>query len=149
MFACRLYYYFSFIIITFLWPNFLEAQKKIDAFEVALTTIKKNIQCCSVAFPGAKSNKATTVMIFRTGETTIVYSNNRPPVSFNLFDLYKDAETPQGIYYKPGTKTIVFNIGEFNKQAIRLNTNSKANETYHHFLSIIQLYKEENTRVNK
>lgn len=88
-------------------------------------------------------------MIFRTGEMTIVYGNNRSPVSFNLFDLYKDVEAPYGIYYKPGTKTIVFNIGEFNKQAIRLNTNSKANETYHQFLSIIQLGKEANARVNK
>jgi hypothetical protein len=149
MFVSRLYCYFSFIIITFLWSDFSVAQKKTDAFEVAVTTIKKNIKCCSVAFPGNKSNKATTVMIFRTGEMTIVYSNNRPPVSFNLFELYKDVEAPKGIYYKPGTKTIVFNIGEFNKQAIRLNTNSIALETYHQFLSIIQLGKETNARVSK
>lgn len=149
MFASRLYCYLNLIIITLLWSDFSLAQKKSDAFEVAVTTIKKNIQCCSVAFQGNKSNRATTVMIFRTGEMTIVYSNSRPPVSFNLFELYKDTEAPKGIYHKPGTKTIVFNIGEFHKQAIRFNTNSRANETYHQFLSIIQLGKETNTTVNK
>lgn len=138
MFLSRLYRYFSLIMIIFLWADLSLAQKNSKAFEAAVTTIKKNIQCCSVAFSGNKSNKVTTVLISKNGEITIVYSHNRPPVSFNLFELYKHTKALQGIYYKQGSKIIVFNIEEFHAEVIRFNTASKANNTYKQFLSIIQ-----------
>lgn len=143
MFTNRKHRYFILITVAFLYSDFLLAQQRGGSFEIAIATIKKNVQCCSVAFSNDKSNKATTVLIFENAEMTIVYNNNRPPVSFNLLALYKDTQSSQGIDYKRGTKTIVFNISEFNAQAIRFNTASKANETFHQLLYIINSVSKE------
>lgn len=133
----RLYRYFSLITIFFLWSVKSIAQKKYDTFETAVSAIKKNIQCCSAVFPGNSSVKATIVMIFSGGEMTIVYNNGRVPVSFNLFELYKDSSAPWGIYHKAGSKTLEFKIADIESQAIRFNTAAKAKDTYDQILFLL------------
>jgi hypothetical protein len=142
MSANKLHRYSFIILTTLLVLNTSLAQKKYDGFDAAVAQIKKNIHCCSVSFTGSNSKRVTTVLLYQTGEITLVHNHNRPPISFNLFELYKNTKSPAGLYYQKGSKTIVFNIEEFNAQAIQFNSAAKAKETYDQFLNIIQLGKQ-------
>lgn len=129
-------------IIIFLWPGVMTAQKKKYTFDQIVSSIKKNIQCCSTAFRGITSDKVTAVMIFKGGAMTIVYNNGRVPVSFNLFELYKDTNAPFGIYHKAGSATLEFRINEMNTQAIRFNSTAKARDTYNQIVLLIKIDQE-------
>jgi len=131
-------------LIVFLGTCSVHAQKK-NEFDAAVNIVKKNVQCCSVLFSGKQSVKATAVLVFSGGAMTIVYNNGRVPVSFNLFELYKDVQAPLGIQHKTGSRVIEFKIDEFNTQTIRFNTVAKARDTYKQ-LSLILKADHENYR---
>ncbi|MBW0176662.1 hypothetical protein [Sediminibacterium sp.] len=129
---------FCFAFIAFLCAYAVNAQKQHKAFTASANAIKNNMRCCSAAFPGSGSFKATTVLISEGGAMTIVYNNGRPPVSFNLYELYKNEQAPLGLYYKTGSRTVEFRTDEMSTQAIRFNTAAKAKDTYNQIRLIVK-----------
>ncbi len=112
-------------------------------FEQTVSFIQQKIQCCSIPYSASTSRKVDSIFIERNGKISLYYSDKKPELTFNIFELYNDDEDSKGIDTVMSGKFIQFYIDEEKIRMIRFATAKDAGQVYDALLHLYKLCNEE------
>lgn len=112
-------------------------------FQETVKFIQNKIKCCAVPASGSTNTKVDSINIDMEGNIILNYSNKAPKEYFNLFKLYYDDPTSEGIDTIMGGKFLQFYINEKKIRLIRFKTAADAAEVYKAFLYLRSMGKAE------
>ena len=121
----------------------LSVQAQEMNFEQTVSFIQQKVQCCSVPYSASTSRKVDSIYIERNGKISLFYSDKKPALTFNIFELYNDDEDSRGIDTIMGGKFIQFYIDEEKIRMIRFANANDAGQVYDAFLKLYHLCSKE------
>ena len=112
-------------------------------FEQTVSFLQQKINCCSVPFAASTSRKVDSIFIDKNGDVTLTYSDKKPALTFNIFELYIEENGENGIDTVMGGKFVQFYINEEKIRMIRLANANDAGQVYDAFLKLYNLCSKE------
>lgn len=108
-------------------------------FEQTACFIQQKIQCCSVPYSASTSRKVDSIYIERNGNVSLFYSDKKPALTFNIFELHSEVDGENGIDTVMGGKFVQFYINEEKIRMIRFANAEDAGQVYEAFLQLYTL----------
>src|SRR5688572_16119572 len=118
-----------------------------SSFENTVQLIQNKVSCCSVPFSPSTKRKVSNIIIGKTGDISLYYSDKKAKETFNLFDLYKE-ESVTGVDTVLAGKFIQFHINAEKIRMIRFASVQDAKQAYDAFLKLFSLCENKSSVIS-
>ena len=112
-------------------------------FEETVRFLQQKIQCCSVPYAASTARKVDSISVEKNGDVTLFYSDKKPSLTFNIFELNNDMDGEKTIDTVMGGKFVQFYINEEKIRMIRFDSAKDAGQVHDAFLKLYKLCSKE------